>query len=288
MAVFLRLCREVLVQYWVPEVLGDRGRPFVEAFERSEEQFAGVLGKILNDAQQQQLAELIAAWRRENPDLVRVEAVRLTDFARQAGRVATERSKEVGGFLANVKGATQAADEAILLGERAMFLANRLPFLLRAQVRLATRDVISDATGLVESTQGLSKSVAELAPMVRQLPALVAASTEAARETRLLVEDVRPLIPSPRQVDRLQHTLDTTNDLVENTRSLVGDVRATTEGGPGSPMERIAGRINKTMSRGLGYLIALGAAWSLMWWGGYVLAKRSVRNGPSDRRPAHA
>jgi hypothetical protein len=57
-------------------------------------------------------------------------------------------------------------------------------------------------------------------------------------------------------------------------------VRASTAKGPDSPIERVSKRVDSTLSRAPGYLIALGAAWSALWWGGYVLAKRAAAGRP--------
>jgi hypothetical protein len=287
MMVFLRLNHQVLLEHWVPNGLGERGQSFVQAFERAEEQLSPIADKILDSAQQKTIYALVDDWRRANPKMFRVEAVRLTDFSKYAGAEATARAEELGGVLASVKAATQTADQALLLGERAMFLATRMPFLLRLQVRVAGRDEMRDAKVLVTSTESLAKSVGELAPMVKQLPALVTATTDAARATDRLVKDVQPLVPTPEQVHRVEHTLETANDLVTNSTSLVSDLRATTAEGPEGPIARIAKRVDATMARALGYLVALGAAWSLMWWGGYVLAKRSARDRTLPRAPVH-
>jgi hypothetical protein len=283
MLVFLRLSRRKMLDHWIPNVLGERGRGFVAAFERSEEEISKTVDTILGPERKARLLKGIDEWYTANPELDRVEGVRLTDFSRQAGVVASVRDEEVQGMLASVKSATQSADQALLLAERAFFLANRLPFLLRMQARVATREMTSDALAAVSSADALTKSVKELGPMVATLPPLVAASTTAARESRLLVKDVQPLVPTPEQVDRLEHTLRTANGLVVNTTSLVGDVRATTESSAG-PIARVAEKIDATMARALGYLIALGAAWSVMFWGCAVIARRFGRErGP---RPA--
>jgi hypothetical protein len=123
---------------------------------------------------------------------------------------------------------------------------------------------------------------------VAQTAKLMAASNDAIRESRQLVDEVKPLIPSPEQVDRAERGLTRANDLVVNTTSLVGDLRAASDNGPDSPMTHVAARADASMTRALLYLIALGAAWSLVWWTGYVLAKRATqttgaRSLPSSR-----
>jgi hypothetical protein len=142
--VFLRLNRLVLTDYWIPKVLGDRGLGFLTAFEHAEQQFSPVVDKILSAAQREHLIRRIDEWRSKNPDLVLVEFMRLSDLSTENGSVAVAGADEVRGLLASVKNATQAADHALLLGERAMFFANKLPFLIRHQTRLGGREVVRD------------------------------------------------------------------------------------------------------------------------------------------------
>ena len=56
----------------------------------------------------------------------------------------TPTGGEASGLLAGVKQAVQSADQARLLAERALFAAQRLPFLLRMQIRVATQQVMAD------------------------------------------------------------------------------------------------------------------------------------------------
>jgi hypothetical protein len=285
MLVFLRLSRQVLADYWIPKVFGERGRPFLAAFEQSEKQLWPIADKILSASQKERLIRGIDEFRAKNPDLVHVEFVRLTDFAAaHAGTVAVAKAEEVGGVLASVQRATQAADQAVLLAERALFLANMLPFVIRHQVRLGGREVVADTINVMGSTESLAQSIKNLQPMVAELPAVEGGGTRAARESRLLLEDLKPLIPTPEQIARLEHTLESANGLIKNADALLGDLRATAEKGPDGAIARVAGRVDATMGRALKYLIVLGAIWSILWWGGYAIAKRVTRDrrGPAD------
>ena len=144
MLVFLRLCREALERHWIPEVYGEQGQSIAAAFSKSEQGAWEVAALVLDESQRRELESLIDAWRADNPEQVRVEGVRLDDFAHHAGRAAQERSARAKGLLANVRSATQSADQAVLLAERAMFLVNRMPFLVRMQARVACREIASD------------------------------------------------------------------------------------------------------------------------------------------------
>jgi hypothetical protein len=269
MAVFVRLSHEALVEHWIPQVLGERGRPFIRVFERAEADLAPILSKILNEEQKRTLDTLIEDWRRENPGQYRVENVRLSDFAVESGKVASERQKAANGLLASVKGATQVGEEAMLLAQRESFALIRLPFILRGEMRLGAREMVREGLATVgSSSEPLLTNTKELAPIIAQLTKLATEGNQAAREARLLIGELRPLVPTREAADRIQRALDSANTLTSNTDALLRDVRGSTSSDRS---------IDATLKRGLGYLVLLGFIWTLIFWGGYVVAKRVVR-----------
>jgi hypothetical protein len=276
MVVFLRLGRITLAEYWVPKVLGERGRPLLSAFEKSEQAFWPIADKILSPDQKATIIADIDAWHREHPDQMRVEAIRFSDFAAEAGAVAKERAREASGMLASVKAATIATDQLVLMGERGLFLANRMPFLIRLQARLGAREMLGDTVETVGEFDGLARSLQGLEPMVRQLPALVSSTDKLVGESRLLVKEVEPLVPTAEGMARIQRALDTSNALVAKSSNLLTEARTPVAKEPEGPIERISRRVDSTLSRALWYIIALGAALSVLWWGGYALAKRAI------------
>src|SRR5262249_25894964 len=154
-------------------------------------------------------------WRSENPEQVRVEGVRLMDFAQRRGQVELERARATGGLLSSVRGATPAADQAPLIPQRAMFLPHRMPPVLRPQARLGSRGIASDTLASVGSPAQLFAHVRSLEPLTDKLLPVVEHSAEAAREARLLARDVEPLLPSPKGVEKLDRTIDKANDLTK-------------------------------------------------------------------------
>ena len=145
MIVFIRLSRAALDTHWIPELYGEEGADLSELFARSEEELSELAAKALTPSQRQQLSSIVDAWLRENPSQVRVEGIRLTDFSAQAGSAAAETIGRARGLLASVTTATRAANQALLLSERALFLFHRMPFLWRLQARLAARETLRDA-----------------------------------------------------------------------------------------------------------------------------------------------
>ncbi len=145
MIVFVRLSRTMLERHWIPNLYREAGAPLAEAFEKAEAELSEVADRALSAAQRQQVVALVDSWLADNPAQVRVEGVRLADFAAAAGSAAAERSLQAKGLLSSVKMAARTANQAMLLSERGMFLVHRLPFLWRLQARLAAREIVSDA-----------------------------------------------------------------------------------------------------------------------------------------------
>jgi hypothetical protein len=156
MMVFIHLSRAVLETHWIPQLYGELGRELSEVFARSEEELAQVAAEVLSEEQRRQLTQIVDTWLAENPDQVRVEGIRLSDFAATAGAAAAERAIQTRGLLSSVKTATEAANQALVLSERAFFLVHRLPFIWQLQVRVGARQLLNDiVTRLTEGPDAL-------------------------------------------------------------------------------------------------------------------------------------
>lgn len=161
MIVFVRLSRTVLENHWIPELYGEEaGAELVEVFAWAERELAGVAANALSFTQREQLERLVGAWLAENPNQVRVEGIRLADFSAQAGSAAADRGGQARGLLASVKTASRAANQALLLSERGLFLLHRMPFIWRLQARLAARDMLNDA--VAELSEGPDSALARV------------------------------------------------------------------------------------------------------------------------------
>jgi hypothetical protein len=150
MVVFVSLARGAFESHWLPKVFGPAGSDMLQALERSETDAWEVAARVLSREQLEQLKILIQAWQLENAGQVHVEAVRLADFSKLHGEAA--RKANVTGLLSGVRTAARAADEAMRLGERAMFLAQRAPFALRTHVRVGALEVAADTLQFLDAT----------------------------------------------------------------------------------------------------------------------------------------
>ncbi len=144
MFVFVHLSRAVLERYWIPTTYGEDGRALDVAFTKAEDELREIATRAIGPERVAQLMQIADAWLSDNPGQRRVEGIRLADFAGAAGTAAAERALQARGLLSSMKVATEAANEAMVIAERAMFLFHRLPFLWRLHVRLAVRDVLDD------------------------------------------------------------------------------------------------------------------------------------------------
>lgn len=144
MVVLIRLSRTALEKHWIPTLYRDEGAELAEVFARSQDELTALVRRMLGDSQRAQLDSVIDSWIADNPTQVRVEGIRLGDFALAAGKAAAERSRRVSGLLSSVKTAAHSANQALLLAERGFFLVHRLPFLWRLQARVGAREILDD------------------------------------------------------------------------------------------------------------------------------------------------
>ena len=172
MIVFVHLSRALLEKHWIPTTYRERGADVAAVFARAEQELQALADQALTPAQQAQVLNVVDTWLAENPQQIRVEGIRLADFARMAGSAAAQRAMQTKGLLSSVSTASRAANQALLLTERGLFLLHRMPSVWRLQARLAARDMTSDvATQLFE---GPDAPVAKMARRAQRI-ALVGA-----------------------------------------------------------------------------------------------------------------
>ncbi len=174
MVVFVTLTRIVVEEYWVPKVFGDEAKILVEVFRSNEAEIWSIAGKVLTPQQQQELRVSIRQWRDRDPDRVYVEAARFGDFAWFMGESELAKAQEGSGFL-GVKGVTREVSETRMLAERAMFYAQRVPWIVRSMVRLLLLDVAQtpEINQVMTDTGTLAKAMHQTAKMTEELPELI-------------------------------------------------------------------------------------------------------------------
>ena len=144
MVALVDLAKEVAGGHEVHDALTRQGISFDDTLKKISDDVWQIARKVLSGPEEQQLRRIIDRWKVENPDQLRVASIRLSAFANPDAAGFNTDGGEASGLLAGVKRAVQSADQARLLAERALFAAQRLPFLLRMQLRVATQLVMAD------------------------------------------------------------------------------------------------------------------------------------------------
>jgi hypothetical protein len=145
MFVFVHLSRKVLEKHWIPSLYGDNARELDLAFTSAEEELTEITLRALGESELARLTTIVDAWIADNPGAIRVEGIRLADFARAAGTAADDRVLQARGLLSGVRIASEATNQAMVIAERSIFLLHRMPSIWRLQVRLLAVDVLNDA-----------------------------------------------------------------------------------------------------------------------------------------------
>jgi hypothetical protein len=182
MVAFVELTLETVRDHWVPCVFKESGKKLEVALEQTRQDVWQLAARILAPEQQEQLRTAIHDWRASHPQQVAIATLRLSAFASAPDVMEAGDRKAVTKLLSSVKGAVQATDAARLFAERALYYAQREPFLLRLQARLTAHELINDAS--VELA-GLSK----LGDMDRRLNDLLAELRKSLTEGRLTLTD---------------------------------------------------------------------------------------------------
>jgi len=151
MIVFVTLSRRTVDTHWAPKVFGEKGAELSKTMAQSEAEVWRLFDKVVGKKRREDLEEIIRDWQNRNPDQLRVEGIRFHTFARGAGKLAEEQEKKTSGLLSDFKAALAAADQGVLLAERALFLAHRAPFLLRLQARLGMHEIAGDMAAQIKS-----------------------------------------------------------------------------------------------------------------------------------------
>jgi hypothetical protein len=170
MVAFVELAREACRSRWNADLHGDHGAAILASLDAASTEVWRLARSLLSAEREEELRRLVREWHDENPSLTEIATVRLPAFAGVAGRGESRAEATARGLLSHVKMGVTEADMARLLGERALFLALRIPFLVRLQARLAAREITREVVlELPEGAADVVTAVAERAsPLVRR------------------------------------------------------------------------------------------------------------------------
>ena len=218
MLVLVSLQAHVFETHWIPRFWGEtRGRTALQRLKALEQDMWARSSVLLSGSQQQILQRLVDSWIRSNPDRLVVELTRFEEFANARNMPNLSDREEATGLLSDVGNAVTAIDDALLFGERAMWYAGRLSYILGEQAELTAYRVMAapEVKDALETLQGFEKSAADLSKTAEQIPALLKAQQDQAFE-QLRSERLAAI----QQIDEVfRATLESTlNELVDDVK----------------------------------------------------------------------
>jgi hypothetical protein len=143
MVTLVTLGRDAMARRWSVDVYGDAGRCVTDAFQDCLVDVGALARRVISPDMEDELRRVIGEWQRENPNQENVASVRLSAYA-EYREATTSASNGAFGLFSVVRGAAATADTAVLLGERALYAVQRLPFFIRMHTRIGSSELLTD------------------------------------------------------------------------------------------------------------------------------------------------
>lgn len=234
MTVFMTATRMSVETHWQPKVFRESGKPLLEVCRNAEADIWKLCAAVLTPEQQEELRRGLEAWQRENPVPENVMAARAVGFASEVASKDREGASKPGSIvnllsldpLAGLDPAVREITQARLFAERALFVGQRLPKLLRWHAELfsveamdlpASRQLVANTTQATSSMERLT-AVAEKLPerLSKEREELVKALESQEKTLKPLVSEVKQTVEAGRQMsEALTTTLKTLDAVVQ-------------------------------------------------------------------------
>lgn len=232
MTVFVTVTRMVLEDYWQPRVFGESAQPMLEYCRTAETEVWRLAGAALTPAQLAELRAGIEAWQRQNPLPESIVTARALGFASRV--ISTDKQEEAQPDsvfsllkvdpLAGMDPAVRELAQTRMFAERALFVTQKLPMLLRWQTELLSLNAVAlpPVRQLVSNSTQIAASVDRFAAVAEKLPGQLSTEREEilqalqSQEKNLmpLVNEVRQTLTAGSQMSTSLNTTLTTFDAV--------------------------------------------------------------------------
>ena len=230
MTVFVTVTRAGLEDHWAPKMFGESARSLVKDCRNAETNIWQIASGVLTAQQQAQLREAIEVWRRRNPlpeNLLPARALGLAAEVVKADKA--QAGARTGLFdmlsldpLSGLDPATREIAQTRLFAERALYVGQKMPTLLRWQTELLSAKAMElpAVRQLVTNSTQLTASVDRFAHVAEQLPGQITNEREEivkalqSQEKNLtpLVNEVRQTLAAGSQMSTSLNTTLTTFD----------------------------------------------------------------------------
>lgn len=208
MVTLLRLTTQDL---WVKKNLVPRSQIFLKAYIELEKDLWTIANSVLSKEQSRELRTMINEWHIKNIDTtIAVTSIRFGDFAKNRRQSTLIKDGKASGFLKTVKETNIEIEQARVLAERTVFMAERQPTLIRWQIEqiffdLAMepefREMLNSSSDIGQAAQRLSM-IAEKMPkliMKERKEAIVQAMSEISREREAFLNQLSGIITKERK-----------------------------------------------------------------------------------------
>ena len=146
MLVLVTRSRMVVEAYWLPGVYGESARPFLDICRDAEIQLWQIATPLLTAAQQEELRQTIQTLHQQERDPPIFLPIQALNFVTAVAKVSQKKRSQPSSVfsllmldpLSGLDPATRELAETRLFAERALFLAQRMPDLLRWEMELFT------------------------------------------------------------------------------------------------------------------------------------------------------
>jgi hypothetical protein len=229
--------------YWLPKVYGESARPFLDICRETETQLWQLVSPLLPAAQQEELRQTIHTLHQQDKERRALWPAQALTFVIERAPVGQKQRADLSSVfgllgldpLAGLDPATRELAETRLFAQRALFLAQRMPDLLRWEMELFTlntvempqlQQLLTNATQLAAATERFSEVAAQLPTLLR---------TEREQLLSALKEQETGLSTLTREV---QHTLATGGQMADSTNKALQtlqEVMARFNAGPPDP-----------------------------------------------------
>jgi hypothetical protein len=240
MVTVVSLVRATIEDRWSARLADESVRQWLETSRRYEAEVWGIAGQVLTAAQQEELRQAIDAYYRRIPDPTAVLSIRAIGIASTMTRPQPNRDDPAGSGgvfslirldpLSGLDPATRELAQTRLFGERALFMAQRMPDLIRWQSELLilqtaempeVQQVLTNTTRLATAVDRVSHVTEELPDRIsRERAEIIKALEEQESNLSKLAAGAREALSAGSQMaSNVDRALNRFDDVVERLRS---------------------------------------------------------------------
>jgi hypothetical protein len=188
MIVIVTLTRISVQDYWMPQAFGASAQPLLDACLEEEREIWKIASSVLTPREKSELHRAIGSWHDKNPQLKTLEDLRVSGFITEIARYARPAHSSARSVfdllqidpLASLDPAAREIAETRYFGERALYLMQRMPTLLRWQTEVLAMTIarMPEVTQTLADTRQLSEAADRLGRVAGQIPQLMSSERE--------------------------------------------------------------------------------------------------------------